>query len=196
MTQKCGRCIYVTTDGAGFWCRRFPPSIPSPLSGFQPTFPLVGPGDWCGEYKYDSKNEDKKTDSNKEATDLVIAHYKSEFNRVFGAIPQLSVKDRSAAKVLAKEHSQEQAARIITEFLTIPPQWNKERGAYDLKFIPSNANSILARGKGIAEDDTLSYLKSQAEHRHSPRWFEYVDYVKKSGKRVSFKRYSLEGWDV
>jgi hypothetical protein len=187
MTQQCGRCIYYRDNGE---CHRFPPNVPSPFPAAPPMFPTVESNEWCGEYKYDSKNEDGKKDSNKAATDAVIAHYKSEFNRVFGAIPQLSVKDRAAAKVLAKEHSGAQAASIITEFLTIPPQWNKERGAYDLKFIPGNANSILARGKGIAEDDTMSFLKTQAEHRHNPKWFEYVDYVKKSGKRVTYEEWN------
>jgi hypothetical protein len=152
-------------------------------------FPTVESTEWCGEYKYNSNKEDDKQDSNKEATAAVIAHYKNEFKRVFGAVPQLSVKDRTAAKTLAREHSIEQAAKIITEFLTIPPQWNKEHNAYDLRFIPSNANSILARGKGVSTDDTTSFLKSQVDHRMAPRWFEYVDYVKKSGKRVTFEEW-------
>jgi hypothetical protein len=158
--------------------------------GGMPTFPEVEMSDWCGDYKYNSKNEDEKTNTYKEATDAVISHYKSEFNRVFGAVPMLSVKDRAAAKVLAREHSEDQARSIITEFLTIPPQWNKERNAFDLKFIPSNANSILARGKGIAVDDTMSFLKTQADHRHSDRWFEYVDYVKKSGQKKTFEEWN------
>lgn len=188
ITQKCERCIYYFPDNS--LCRRFPPSIPSHLT-ITAGYPVVGQDWWCGEYKYDSKNEDEKKDSNKEATAVVIEHYKSEFNRVFGAIPQLSVKDRSAAKTLAREHSQAQAASIITEFLTIPPQWNKDNGLYDLKYIPSKANAILARGKGIAEDDTMSYLKTQSTHSNEPRWFEYVDYVKKSGKRVSYEEWNV-----
>jgi hypothetical protein len=189
MTQKCERCLYFIVKPGGTFCRRYPPQVLKDAL-VTSSFPDVAPNWWCGEYKYDSKNEDKKKDSNVEATAAVIDHYKGEFNRVFGAIPQLSVKDRAAAKVLAKEHSPAQAASIITEFLTIPPSWNKENGLYDLRYIPAKANAILARGKGIAEDDTLSYLKSQAEHRHSPRWFEYVDYVKKSGKRIGFEEWN------
>lgn len=153
-------------------------------------FPTVESTEWCGEYKYNSTHEDKKKDPNKEATDAVVEHYKSEFNRIFGSNPQITVKDRTAAKTLSREHSQAQAALIITEFLTVPPQWNKEHGAYDLRFIPSKANTILARGKGIAEDDGLSYLKSQSEHRHEKNWFEYVDYVKKSGKHTPYEEWN------
>jgi len=185
--QHCGKCIYYRDNGE---CHRFPPTVPSPFPGAPPQFPTVESSEWCGEYKYDSKNEDKKKDSNSKETLAIADHYKAEFHRIFGAIPQLSVKDRGAAKILSAQHAEDQAKHIITEFLEHPPQWNKERHAYDLKFVPSNANSILARGKGIAEDDTLSYLKGQADHRHEKNWFEYVDYVKKSGKRIGFEEWN------
>jgi len=186
--QQCGRCLYYRDSGE---CHRYPPTVPSSFPGAPPQFPTVEITEWCGEYKYNSTHEDKKKDSNKEATEAVVEHYRSEFNRVFGAYPGLSVKDRAAAKVLALEYSPVQAASIITEFLTVPPQWNKERGAYDLKFIPSNANSILARGKGIAEDDNMSFLKTQADHRHEGNWFAYVDYVKKSGQKKTFEEWNV-----
>ena len=135
----------------------------------------------------------KADDSNERpewVTDALIEHYKREFQAAYGAVPQITVKDRTAAKVLAREHTQEQAAAIITEFIKHPPQWNKERNALDMKFIPSTANSILARGKGIAADDTMSFLKTQADHRHESGWFEYVDYVKKSGQKKTFEEWN------
>lgn len=187
---RCEVCIYSKQLPSLLICRRFPPSMPSLISGGQPTFVWVSPDDWCGEYKYDSKNEDKKTDTNKAATDALVEHYKQEFQSCYGAVPQITVKDRAAAKVLAREHTQEQGKAIISEFLRHPPQWNKERNALDMKFIPSNANSILARGKGIAVDDTMSFLKTQADHRHEDNWFEYVDYVKKSGQKKTFEEWN------
>lgn len=156
-----------------------------------PTFPEVEATDWCGDYKSTPKKEREKPGPPNEATLSLVGHYMQEFRRVFGAEPQIQIKDRAGAKALASGHPEEQAKMIITEFLEHPPQWNKERNLLDLRFIPGAANSILARGKGIAVDDTMSFLKTQADHRHSDRWFEYVDYVKKSGQKKTFEEWNV-----
>lgn len=188
--KSCQICMYWFEKHQT--CRRYPPTAIEVFSAslHASVFPVSGPNDWCGEYKYRSEKEDEKNDSKKEITDGIINHYREEFKKRFGSYPTLSVKDRNAAKMLARDHDLDTACKLVTEFIVSPTDWIRDNKCYDLKFIPSQANSILSRRKGVAEGDIMSFLKSQANHRHEERWFEYVDYVKKSNKTITFEEWS------
>lgn len=195
MTNKsCSTCIfYHDYSSGGKECRRYPPSIPSAFPGADPVHPGVEPNDWCGEFKSEQTKRKKKEPSpsvGKEPMNRLIREYLGNFNSIYGITPVLNAADRVAAKRMIQDLGIDDSIIIVKKFLKNPPRWNRENKTMALRFIPAAITSMAHVTSGDATSDVMDFLKTQSDNRDKSRWFEYVDYVKKSCNKVTYEEWS------
>jgi hypothetical protein len=187
--QSCKKCRFYFETGSK--CRRFPPTIQSSLACV-PNHPEVSADGWCGEYKpIPSKDKAPKVDPKDSAgMNAVVGAYIGKFKEVYGTEPALSSADRAAAKSLLKTFGKDPAIKIVEKFVENPPAWNKEHKTIDLRFIPANANKIIAASKPSEGREIWDFLTGQARlYKEKPEWRDYVDAVRKSGEKIEWQEF-------
>lgn len=75
----------------------------------------------------------------------LIDHFAAEYEQRFGSKPVINGAGAKAAQALLAGRDLEEAQWLVTEFLSDPPTFYRDRGLLDLKHIPGAANTLLAR---------------------------------------------------
>jgi len=152
-------------------------------------FPETGASDWCGEYKRKTSERVEKPGAKKEEMDRVVGAYIAGFKRRLKREPVLVAKDYANAKRLINSLGVDKAVEVMVGFWNDIPDWNRKNAVYGLSSVCSSANSIKPKEKS---DDVMEFLEQQVgihkddELFKTAKWFQYVDYVKKSGNQIHF----------
>jgi hypothetical protein len=110
----------------------------------------------------------------------LVAHYSEQYQRLHSAKPVIrhAIAGKAAQTLLAAM-TIEEACALVTQFVTAPPDWHRERGCIGLEHLPGAVNQLRhAQASRLATavpelDDTDRLIREQLQHGDDPRWSEY-----------------------
>lgn len=136
MKKSCKGCKFWTSNGEGTVlgiCKRFP------------VWHECGAKHYCWEFKAPPKKKEKAEPYMTSKPKRTMNLWEDIYSEIMGRKPFLNPADRSAAGRLAQEFDLDTLEFVFKSFLSEPPRWNRENHRYDLRFLPSIVNAILAR---------------------------------------------------
>jgi len=178
----CNTCKYL--DGGS--CTRFP--------RWEPVMPDMH---YCGEHKTTGKTVEKKKSPPNPDVKKLMEHYSEEFERIHGATPLINYKVESPlAKQMLEHYPLDECEAIVSEFLSNPPQFYKDKGLRAFRHIISAVKSgqVIDR-LDRRRQESRKNLGEQLRIHHDADpddLFRYEQFIRMTSESMPFEEWRKE----